>query len=173
MTNGWAMKEFFEESQRKGQTPNWTMANFSAESLTLRYRMSNRSNSNDSLHGALVIPVISRSIATKSASRTWRRSSAKVDSKLDLVTFLMAKLVLAEDDKVEEENGRIEDVRVRVLESTLTIHCFFITCCCSYAPSVICLWAQSTSQSLGGGGMEFKIYARKRKECNLFIFCLC
>lgn len=54
--------------------------------------MSNRSNSNDSLHGALVTPVISRSMETKSASRTWRLRSDRADSKLDFVTFLRAKL---------------------------------------------------------------------------------
>uniref|UniRef100_A0A2C9WNQ6 Uncharacterized protein n=1 Tax=Manihot esculenta TaxID=3983 RepID=A0A2C9WNQ6_MANES len=37
-----------------------------AESLALRYRTSNRSNLKDSPHGALVMPFISRSMATRS-----------------------------------------------------------------------------------------------------------
>lgn len=80
------MKEFLSRSHRKGQTPNWTTANFSAESLTLRYRTSKRSNSKDSRQGALVMPVISRSIATKSAERTCVRRSASAASKFDFVT---------------------------------------------------------------------------------------
>lgn len=85
--------------------------------------MSKRSNSNDSLHGALVTPVISRSTATKSASLTRRRRSLRADSKFDLVTFLRAKVGAVED----EHSERVNEARVRVLESALTnIHCFFI-----------------------------------------------
>lgn len=86
--------------------------------------MSKRSNSNDSLHGALVTPVISRSTATKSASLTRRRRSPMADSKFDLVTFLRAKVGVVVE---EEHSERVNEARVRVLESALTnIHCFFI-----------------------------------------------
>ncbi|KAH0461396.1 hypothetical protein IEQ34_008971 [Dendrobium chrysotoxum] len=84
------MKEPWQASHRKVQRPNWTTANFSAESFTLRYRTSDRSNSNESRHGALVTPVISRSMATKSASRIRIRRSSRTEQKLDKVTFLTA-----------------------------------------------------------------------------------
>lgn len=94
--------------------------------------MSDRSNSNDSLHGALVTPVISRSTATKSASPTRRRRSPRADSKFDLVTFFRAnvEVVVVVVDVVvvveEEQRERVNGARVRVLESALTdIHCFF------------------------------------------------
>ena len=44
------------------------------------------SNSKDSCHGALVTPVISRSMATKSAAPTWLFSLESAESKFDLVT---------------------------------------------------------------------------------------
>lgn len=91
-TNGWAINDCLSESQRKGQTPNWRTANFSAESLTLRYRISKRSNSKDSRHGALVTPVISMSMATKSAARTCERSSTRAESKLDRLTCFKANV---------------------------------------------------------------------------------
>lgn len=107
-------------SHRKGQTPNWTTANLSAESLTLRYRISKRSNSNDSLQGALVTPVISKSMATKSASLTWRRRSLRDDSKFDLVTFLRA------NEEEEEQKQREIEGRFRVCRNPLNTQCFFI-----------------------------------------------
>ncbi|KAI8012450.1 hypothetical protein LOK49_LG06G00333 [Camellia lanceoleosa] len=93
--------------------------------------MSKRSNSKDSLHGALVTPVISRSIDTKPASLTKRRRSLSANSKFDFVTFFGAK---HEDEDVEEQSERVNEevvveARVRVSESALTSHCFFILCC--------------------------------------------
>lgn len=108
-------------SHRKGQTPNWTTANFSAESLTLRYRISKRSNSNDSLQGALVTPVISKSMATKSASLTWRRRSLSDDSKFDLVTFLRAN-----EEEEEEQKQRGIEGKLRVRKNPLITQFFFI-----------------------------------------------
>lgn len=67
-------------------------ANFSAESLTLRYLTSCLSNSKDSRHGALATPVISRSTATKSAARTESLSVSSAGSKLDLVTVFRGKV---------------------------------------------------------------------------------
>lgn len=123
------MKEWFFESQRKGQTPNWTTANFSAESLTLRYRISDRSNSNDSRHGALVTPVISKSIDTKSASLTWLRSSASAGSKLDFVTFFSAKSEELEEVHRERLDGN-NWVPFRAWASVMarTRKYFFILC---------------------------------------------
>lgn len=129
-THGWAMKEPLALSHRKGQTPNCTTANFSAESFTLRYRTSERSNSNASLHGALVMPVISRSMATKSASRTRTRRSSSAGSKLDFVTFFTATPVeaaaVAEEEKRRQWTGR-EQARVRVLEKAETRHRLLIS----------------------------------------------
>ena len=90
--------------------------------------MSKRSHSKDSLHGALVTPVISRSIDTKSASLTRHRRSVKADSKFDLVTFLREKVVDGDDVVVEEQRERVREARIRVFETALTIHCFFIFC---------------------------------------------
>lgn len=117
-THGWATNDPLAESHRKGLTPTWTTANFSTESFTFKYLTSDRSNSNDSRHGALVTPVISRSTATKSHSLIWARRSEREDSKLDLVTFFTATLV----EEVDDEKGRAR-VRVRVLKS----HGFFIS----------------------------------------------
>lgn len=95
--------------------------------------MSKRSNSNDSLHGALVTPVISRSTDTKSASLTMRRRSLRVGSKFDFVTFFMAKVgVGVVEEQSERVKGEEEEVKVRVLESALTIHRFFIPLLFSY-----------------------------------------
>lgn len=85
--------------------------------------MSERSNSRDSRHGALVTPVISRSMETKSAARTWCRSSSKDESKFDFVTRFI------EMEAAEEKKGRREEenrARVRVLENALKRHAFFI-----------------------------------------------
>lgn len=83
---GLATRDFLTESHLNGQTPNCKTANFSAESLTFKYLISDLSNSNESLHGALVNPVISKSIDTKSAALTCRLKSSRDDSKFDLVT---------------------------------------------------------------------------------------
>lgn len=62
------------------------------------------------------MPVISRSMATKSAARTWLRSSESTASKFDLVTFLRGKLEF--EAVAGEETAAEEYVAVLVKQSS-------------------------------------------------------
>lgn len=57
---------------------------------------------------------------TKSAARTWPRSSASAGSKFDLVTCFRGK-----DDDEDDEAEELKE-RVRARESALTGRCLFI-----------------------------------------------
>lgn len=74
-------------------------------------------------------PVISKSTATKSASRRRPRRSLRADSKFDLVTFLIS-------NEEDEESARRRVVKTvvgawdnwRVVDKDFHIHSFFILC---------------------------------------------
>ncbi|XP_042478777.1 probable glutathione S-transferase parA [Macadamia integrifolia] len=83
-----------QKRKKSSECSNLELASFSCKR---RYRTSWRSNLKDSRPGALVTPVISRSMATQSASRTWPQRSLRVESNLFLSLSSKRRANLAEE----------------------------------------------------------------------------